>query len=66
MSNVRQWVCYAHPVRDGGKHCGHVNAGDPLARDVVEFCAKCGCTKHASDLRRIEAARKAREEKANG
>lgn len=46
------WICYAHTPSKNGKPCHHVNELGINFTGLI-CCEKCGCTKIASDLRRI-------------
>lgn len=55
------WTCHAHPVALNGQPCGHENrSGGLVSRSGLyrgAYCEKCGCTKHASDLRKERAGK---------
>jgi hypothetical protein len=53
------WTCHAHPPSSNGEECGNENLGGESItirwfgemRGALVCCAKCGCTKIASDDR---------------
>lgn len=51
-----EWICYAHPPSKNGKPCLHENKeGIRDSRGLSLLCCEeCGCTKIASDLRRLK------------
>jgi hypothetical protein len=58
--NFAPWRCYAKPVVNGGKTCGHLNVQGVmttrgLGRRLLLCCERCGCSKRASDFREADA-----------
>lgn len=58
MSAESGWRCHAHPPAKKGQPCGNFNADVPAPMSATGmsralYCRSCGCTKTASDARRL-------------